>query len=134
MNVVGAVPILFLAYPVRSQNTVMHYFANLSMLYTAWSTCLFGSYSLEDYTNALSSPVVCASWLAPPALGEVGMLGDCPILSEHVSRCGDPFVGTPKETAVRGLRVHVDYCSDGGPESVVLRQLGRKLEIVHIDN
>ena len=55
-------------------------------------------------------------------------------LVDVLRRCGEPFGGTPKKTAVGGLWIHVNDTSDRGPERVVLTMTGRKLEIVDVDN
>ena len=49
-------------------------------------------------------------------------------------RCGHPFVGAPKKTAVKCFWDHVDHPADVGPERVVLPMFVCKLEIVYVDN
>ena len=55
-------------------------------------------------------------------------------LVDVLGRCGEPLVGTPKKTAVGGLRVHVNDTSDRGPDSIMLAVAGRKLEVVDVDD
>ena len=43
-------------------------------------------------------------------------------------------MGTPKKAAIQCFWIHIDYSSNGSPESVMLAVLGRKLEIVNLDN
>ena len=49
-------------------------------------------------------------------------------------RRGDSFVRTPKKAPVKGLWIHINYSSNGSPESVVVLDSGGKLEIVYVDN
>ncbi len=49
-------------------------------------------------------------------------------------RGGDSLVRTPQESAVQGFRVHIDYCSNRGPQSVMLPGFCGQFEVVYVGN